>query len=321
MGFGPWGFKSLRPHRSAEAPRLVTIRVRGAVAQLAKAPVSKTGDSRFESWLPRCNSIRWFEENPQMRWLAGRSMWVLLVPVGIACAAVAEAIAVNRASGLLPSSWTWANGTVAAWLLVLATTLLTALLAWALRRAQLQESRRRDRRDLTLRTDIAFQATMGIHRPPSSRIRWTPRFDLFYSGTRVLTILDIVPTAPARKTDKGHSICFVRTAVSSSYKAYPTFGAVAKVQDESRDDFHYTEQWPLLVCPGQRMHVAVDQEFEIQLDGAAMSFEQASDGPAPDSDRVCRRRMGGRCSLPSHASGVDPRSAERGGSEGAERAG
>lgn len=25
----------------------------GAVAQLAKAPVSKTGDSRFESWLPR----------------------------------------------------------------------------------------------------------------------------------------------------------------------------------------------------------------------------------------------------------------------------
>jgi hypothetical protein len=28
----------------------------GAVAQLAKAPVSKTGDSRFESWLPRYQS-------------------------------------------------------------------------------------------------------------------------------------------------------------------------------------------------------------------------------------------------------------------------
>ena len=28
----------------------------GAVAQLAKAPVSKTGDSRFESWLPRYSS-------------------------------------------------------------------------------------------------------------------------------------------------------------------------------------------------------------------------------------------------------------------------
>ena len=47
MGFGPWGFKSLRPHR---------IRNLGAVAQLAKAPVSKTGDSRFESWLPRSSA-------------------------------------------------------------------------------------------------------------------------------------------------------------------------------------------------------------------------------------------------------------------------
>jgi hypothetical protein len=44
VGFGPWGFESLRPHR---------IDLLGAVAQLAKAPVSKTGDSRFESWLPR----------------------------------------------------------------------------------------------------------------------------------------------------------------------------------------------------------------------------------------------------------------------------
>jgi hypothetical protein len=39
--------------RIASSPALVTIRRRGAVAQLAKAPVSKTGDSRFESWLPR----------------------------------------------------------------------------------------------------------------------------------------------------------------------------------------------------------------------------------------------------------------------------
>ena len=198
---------------------------------------------------------------------------MLLVPVALACAAVAQAIAVNRASGLLPSSWTWANGRAAAWLLVLATTLLTAGLAYALRKAQFQDSRRRDQRDLTLKTDVAFQTTMGLHKPPSSRIRWTPRFDLFYSGTRALTILDIVPMAPARKTDRGLSIRFVRTAVSSYYKAYPTFGAVAQVQNESEDDFHNTEQWPMLVRPGQRLHVAVDQEFEMQLDGSAMSFD------------------------------------------------
>lgn len=208
-----------------------------------------------------------------MRWLSGRSWWVLLVPVALACAAAAQAIAVNRASGLLPSSWTWANGRAAAWLLVLATTLLTVGLAYALRKAQFQDSRKRDQRDLTLKTDVAFQTTMGLHKPPSSRIRWTPRFDLFYSGTRALTILDIVPMAPARKTDKGLSIRFVRTAVSSYYKAYPTFGAVAQVQNESEDDFHNTEQWPMLVRPGQRLHIAVDQEFEMQLDGSAMSFD------------------------------------------------
>jgi hypothetical protein len=46
---------ALRP----QPPPLVTIRIHGAVAQLAKAPVSKTGDSRFESWLPRCSHSAW----------------------------------------------------------------------------------------------------------------------------------------------------------------------------------------------------------------------------------------------------------------------
>src|SRR5262249_40171489 len=36
----------------ARAPR-ATIPGRGALAKLAKAPVSKTGDSRFQSWVPR----------------------------------------------------------------------------------------------------------------------------------------------------------------------------------------------------------------------------------------------------------------------------
>jgi hypothetical protein len=123
----------------------------------------------------------------------------------------------------------------------LATTLLTVGLAWTLRKAQLQDNRRRDQRDLTLKTDFAFQTTMALHKPPSSRIRWTPRFDLFCSGMRALTILDIVPIAPAQQTDKGLSIRFVRTDVSNYYRAHPTFGAVAQVQDESEDDFHNTE--------------------------------------------------------------------------------
>ena len=47
MGFGPWGFKSLRPHSQERRSRY--DQHPGALAKLAKAPVSKTGDSRFES--------------------------------------------------------------------------------------------------------------------------------------------------------------------------------------------------------------------------------------------------------------------------------
>jgi hypothetical protein len=66
VGFGPWGFKSLRPHcRRSPAlsagesndALLVNDQSSGALAKLAKAPVSKTGDSRFESWLPRLGSL------------------------------------------------------------------------------------------------------------------------------------------------------------------------------------------------------------------------------------------------------------------------
>jgi hypothetical protein len=41
------------PRRSRRAAARYDPAPSGAVAQLAKAPVSKTGDSRFESWLPR----------------------------------------------------------------------------------------------------------------------------------------------------------------------------------------------------------------------------------------------------------------------------
>ena len=40
-------------HCDRRRPDRYDPRPRGAVAKLAKAPVSKTGDSRFESWLPR----------------------------------------------------------------------------------------------------------------------------------------------------------------------------------------------------------------------------------------------------------------------------
>ncbi len=44
------------------------IGLRGALAKLAKAPVSKTGDSRFESWVPR---FVWLSSEPGKRCTSG----------------------------------------------------------------------------------------------------------------------------------------------------------------------------------------------------------------------------------------------------------
>ena len=51
--------------REAAALRAATIRLPGAVAKLDKAPVSKTGDSRFESWLPRFRLV--LRSSPALR--------------------------------------------------------------------------------------------------------------------------------------------------------------------------------------------------------------------------------------------------------------
>lgn len=209
-----------------------------------------------------------------MRWLPRRSWLLLPIPTAAAGAAVAQAIAVNRASSLLPSSWSWMDNSFVIWVLILMATLVTVGLGWALRRAEQAEDRHRDQRDLTIRTDLAFQTTMYVHKPPSSRIRWTLSLDLFYSGSRPLTISDIVPMAPTRLTEDDKAVQFVRTKVASSYKAYPTYGAIAqKQQSEADEDFHYVEQWPLLVQPGQRLHISVEQEFEMQMNSTPMSFD------------------------------------------------
>ena len=65
-GLGPGGLRPVGVQVPPPASRIAastandrlavataSIALLGAVAQLAKAPVSKTGDSRFESWLPR----------------------------------------------------------------------------------------------------------------------------------------------------------------------------------------------------------------------------------------------------------------------------
>lgn len=108
----------------------------------------------------------------------GRFRLLLIVSALLAVAAALHAVAVNRASTLLPSSWSWADDGTVAWLLVGGTLLLTVLLAGALGAAQAAEARRADRRRLDVRTAFEFQSTIGVHRPPSSAIRWKPMFEL-----------------------------------------------------------------------------------------------------------------------------------------------
>jgi hypothetical protein len=135
-----------------------------------------------------------------------------------------------------------------------------------------------DRSALHVSTELAFQATIGVHRPPSSRIRWTPVFQLLYTGSRILTILDIIPMGPTQIAEDGRPVTFLRTARSSKYRAYDTFGALAEAQEENAEtDLRHVEEWPLVLMPGQRLRVAVEHEYAIQLGDEPVTFDSDED--------------------------------------------
>lgn len=131
-----------------------------------------------------------------------------------------------------------------------------------------------DRRALDVSTEFAFQATIGVHRPPSSRIRWTPMFHLLYTGSRILTILDIIPMGPTQIAEDERPVTFQRTARSSKYRAYDTFGALAEAQEENAEtDLRHVEEWPLVLMPGQRLRVAAEHEYAIGVGDEPVSFD------------------------------------------------
>jgi hypothetical protein len=206
---------------------------------------------------------------------------LLVLTVGIAVVATIQAVAVSRAASLLPPSWNWAADPTVAWLVVGGTTLLTVGLARALVVIQVGERRREDRHCLTVEPEPSFQTTIGVHRPPSVKLRWTPLFRLSYTGSRVLTVLDIVPLPPVRWAEGDREVQLVRTKTSSRYKAHPTFGALAHSHRVGPDeDFYRVAKWPLLLRPGTQVHIAVEQEYELHIDGRAMSFASHDDALA-----------------------------------------
>ncbi|HEV7771500.1 MAG TPA: hypothetical protein VGO66_12695 [Solirubrobacterales bacterium] len=216
-----------------------------------------------------------------------RSRLLLLIPALVAITAAVQAIAVNRASTLLPSSWTWANDPTFTWLLLAVTTVATVALVRVLSKAESGKALQADRRGLVIRPVFSFQTPMSVHKPPSTRIRWTPVLQLSYTGSRVLTVEDIIPLAPTRtatiesRDDEKFEVAFVRTKTSKYYKAYTTFGAMAKSQRrDPDDDFHLVEEWPLLLRPGQRLRITVEQEYEFRVDDSARSFDSDDDALA-----------------------------------------
>lgn len=206
---------------------------------------------------------------------------LFLLTISIAVVAAIQAVAAGRTASLLPSSWNWAANPTIAWLVVGATTLLTVGLARTLAIVKARERRSVDRQGLSVEPEPSFQTTIGVHRPPSSKLRWTPLFRLSYAGARVLTVLDIIPVPPARMTDEDQEVQLVRTEVSSRYKTHPTFGALAHAHRVGPDeDFQRVAAWPLLLRPGTQVHIAVEQEYEFRIDGRAMSFASDDDALA-----------------------------------------
>src|ERR1039458_7034390 len=143
--------------------------------------------------------------------------------------------------------------------------------------SQTTDARLADRRSLEIKTETAFQTTIGVHHPPSTRLRWTPMLHFIYTGSRILTVQDVIPSGPTQMSEDGQQVRFVRTATSSKYRAYPNLGALVAAQGtegegEDKDDYRYVEDWPLILRPGERVRVAVDQEYAITLDDSPMTF-------------------------------------------------
>jgi hypothetical protein len=202
----------------------------------------------------------------------------LFLTIGVALATAVQAIAVAQAASLLPDSWAWAHNPTVAWLVVAGMTLLTIGLARALANAQAAERRSRDRRHLIVEPEPSFQTTIGIHRPPSVAIRWTPLFKLSYTGSRVLTVLDIIPMPPLRQANESRTVQLVRSKTSSRYKAHSSYSALAQAHREGPDEeFNRVEKWPLLLQPGARVNITVEQEYEFRINGRARSFDSDDD--------------------------------------------
>jgi hypothetical protein len=194
---------------------------------------------------------------------------LLLAALGLAAlTAVVQAVAINRASSVFPSSWTWATSPAFSWSLVIATLLLAAGLANVVAKLKARDALQRDREAVTLRNDFSFQTPMTVHRPPSARIRWKLAYEISYAGTRVLTVEDIVPLLPVRTgetADGLKSVKLVRTKTSSHYTAFHTFGDAAKAQRAEKENFGRVDKWPLLLQPGQKIRLFVEQEYELRV--------------------------------------------------------
>lgn len=167
--------------------------------------------------------------------------------------------------------------------------------ASAMRSSPLAVGARGDRDALVLRADTQFQTPMELVRRPSTRIRWKISLQVIYTGQRILSIDDIVPLPPPRTADSGGRECevqMVRTRNTGYYEAYATFGDIIAAQ-HSKDDggLRDSEEWPLILRPGDRLRLQMHHEYELRLDGQAVMFDGDEQllaylGPYLDLDRT-----------------------------------
>jgi len=152
-----------------------------------------------------------------------------------------------------------------------------------------------DRDEIVLRADSQFQTPMGLVRRPSTRIRWNVSLQAIYTGQRILSIDDIVPLPPPRVAENGGResvVQLVRTRDTGYYEAYATYGDIIAAQ-RTKDDgsLRDAEEWPLILRPGDRLRLQMHHEYELRIDGQAVTFDSDEQlltylGPYLDLDRT-----------------------------------
>jgi hypothetical protein len=195
-----------------------------------------------------------------------------------AVALVLQALAINAVGTLFPKGWSWTRDARTMWILLAALTIIILALA---RLQSLARSRARvleDLANLSIKNEMGLQSVLYIYKPPSVRIRWTLTYAINYSGNHVLEIYDLAPEFPERIANGVLRFQLAIKERSERFVLFPSFADLTRVDgirpefDQSNAEFELSHDWPLLLKPGDKVHLRRSLEYVLLVDGKPVTI-------------------------------------------------